>query len=169
MADRRKPFDARRDPDSDPPDYEDRPLARPAFVTRREVEIMIERALHPLILKQDRAILLLERAEEERKWRAQWDREQREKEQLEVMRERSRSESDLAQALQRPQTPLVVPVAVPKPPSSSSSLKPHSRTLRWLAVLVPVIVAIIMTIGAVISNSRNPHGGIEPAPAAPHH
>lgn len=170
------PFDPRErnEPDSDRPERDERPFRRPAtaFVTRAEVEQMITEAMREVLgpIRRVEAMAResrdeLREAKRERELRAQWDREQREREQIEAVREKTRSESDLAAALQRPQTPLqFLPVAIPKAADSDPILKkPMSKSMRWVALLVPVIVAIIMAVSAVVSNRSNPHG----AQAAP--
>ena len=165
MNDRRRPI-PREEPDSDRPDYEDRPLAKPAFVTRAEMERYVSQMFAPVMAGINELRGEAVAARRERELRAQWDREQREREQFEAVREKTRSESDLikaqVEALQRPQTPLQV--IVPRASDSDPVLrKPMSRAMRWAVILVPVLLAIISTIGAVISQRTSPRGGSVPS------
>lgn len=174
------PFDPRQrdEPDSDRPERDERPFRpaqRPRFVTVDEMNAAIAES-HAAILREVRKIGAVanethrELAENRRvrELREKWEAELREKELLDATRERSKSEQDLADALKRPPTPLqFVPVPVPKAPDSDPSLalkKPLSRSMRWVALLVPVIIAIITTIGMIVSQRSSPHGGyVSPA------
>lgn len=112
----------------------------------------------------------LREAKRERELRAQWDREQRERDQLEAVRERSKSEQDLAQALQRPATPMqFLPVSIPKAPDSEPSTSKHrlNRTQVIVAVISAIALVAATAIGAIYSQHTSPHGVIE-APSEHH-
>lgn len=106
----------------------------------------------------------LREAKKERELRAQWDREQRERENLEAMRARTKSETDLAQALQRPPTPLVA--FVPPPEDSEPELPKSKRYSRavTVAIISGVVTVLVAAIGAWASQRSAPHGFVEPKP-----
>jgi len=165
----------------DPPDEHRTPELpiRSPYVTREEMERFVtsafdaamQRYFAPIAASVERIEMESVAARVERRARKQWEEEQRAEELSDAIREKTRSESDLIKAqtaaLERPATPLqFVPVTVSAPGSDPAIKKPASRAMRWAVIVVPVLIALISTIGAIVSNRSSPHGA--PAPAQGH-
>jgi hypothetical protein len=157
MADRpRPPRIPREEPGSDPPRYE-RPQPRPAFVTRVEVELMIERALWPLHQKMDRVITLQERSEQERERRSQ----------AEASAQLLAATVRTAEAIERATPAHAFPTpgrsfpTQPPIPTALNSGPPksqYSRTQIVTAIVAALAAVAVAAISAYASQHQHPYG-----------